>query len=215
VVRFGANVQHGFSVAEDWRRGAVQATERRLDDISKWLASRKLTFIFGLAALIWAGLMLWFFIELASGKVKGNGAQVGAGGAVGATLVGGVISPLVALLVWLAVPLVDKLIKLVTPLVLFVPLIVWTPVYALWQAVIVLAKLLLLIPLFVLFVATRLIQLWRGIFFTCPSRQCSYRGLPTSAVGRKSRGTAPLRSAQSATPTRHSSRSTTTASAGP
>ena len=178
VVRFGANVRHGFSIAGNWRRRAVQATERRLDDVSKWLARRKWAFIFVLAALIWAGLMLWFFIELGRGKVKGDGAQVGAGGAIGATLVSGVVSPLLALLTWLAILLVDRLMKLVMPLVLFVPLLAWTPVYALWQAVIVLAKLLLLVPLFVLFVATRLIQLWRGIFFTCPSRRCSYRGLP-------------------------------------
>jgi hypothetical protein len=58
------------------------------------------------------------------------------------------------------------------------PLVIWTPVYALAQAVVVLAKLLLLIPLALLFVITRLSELWRGIFYTCPSRQCAYRGLP-------------------------------------
>lgn len=192
LLRFGTNVRRGFSVAENCRREAVGAGERQLDAISKWLKDRRWKFMIALAVMIWLGLMLWFLIELDNGKVKGNGTQVGAGGAVGATLVSAVVSPLVALVIWLALLLIDKLLKFVTPVVLFVPLIVWTPVYASWQAAVVLAKLLLLVPLFVLFVATRSIQLWRGIFFTCPSRRCSYRGLPAYVCSKCETGNAKL-----------------------
>jgi hypothetical protein len=48
----------------------------------------------------------------------------------------------------------------------------------LWFILHFLGQVLLVVPLFGLFLTTRSIQLWRGIFFTCPSRQCSYRGLP-------------------------------------
>jgi hypothetical protein len=172
------NVRRSFSTAEGWRRRAVASAAHRLDTVSAWLTRHKWRFMLALAALTWAGLMLWFLIDLGNGRVQGSGAQVGAGGAVGAAVVGTVLSPLVALAVWLALLLIDEIVKLVAPIVLFFPLILWTPLYASWQALVVAVKALLLIPLFFLFLGSRLVQLWRGIFFTCPSRVCSYRGLP-------------------------------------
>jgi hypothetical protein len=47
-----------------------------------------------------------------------------------------------------------------------------------WFVLNIFAQFLLLVPLCGLFLMTRAIQLWRGIFYTCPSRRCSYRGLP-------------------------------------
>jgi hypothetical protein len=64
-------------------------------------------------------------------------------------------------------------------IITFVVMLAWVLAYALLQTVIVLVKLQALIPLAFLFVVTRAIELWRGIFYTCPSRRCAYRGLPT------------------------------------
>jgi hypothetical protein len=51
-------------------------------------------------------------------------------------------------------------------------------IYGLRGLLLLLGQFLLLIPLSGLFLVTRLVQLWRGIFFTCPARGCAYRGLP-------------------------------------
>jgi len=175
---FGENVAGIFGRVNDWRESAGEAVQDFLDGISEWLVEHKWGFIFTLASLIWVGLMGWLLVDLFRGKVAGGAVQVGVAGLIGNALVGLLVSPLIALASWLVLLIIPKVFKLVTPLVLFLPLIVWTPLYAVWQLVIVLAKLLLLAPLFLLFIGTRLIQLWRRIFFTCPSRDCSYRGLP-------------------------------------
>ncbi|MBI3248838.1 MAG: hypothetical protein HYZ50_20235 [Deltaproteobacteria bacterium] len=68
--------------------------------------------------------------------------------------------------------------SLLASIIFFLPIILWTPVYVSMQALVVVGKFLLLVPLIGLFVCTRGLQLWRGIFHTCPARDCSYRGLP-------------------------------------
>jgi energy-coupling factor transporter ATP-binding protein EcfA2 len=59
----------------------------------------------------------------------------------------------------------------------------WVTLDGLVQTVLVIGKLLLLIPAAPLMAATRLREAWRGIFYTCPARNCSYRGLPTYVCG--------------------------------
>ena len=55
---------------------------------------------------------------------------------------------------------------------------VWMGFYALWRLLVVLVNLLALIPLSACVVSARGLQLAKGIFYTCPSRRCAYRGLP-------------------------------------
>lgn len=110
--------------------------------------------------------------------VEGGVIQVGVGGLIGGAIVGLVVSLLAGAIAFLSILLLNLLFRLLVALVLFLPLIQWILLYALWQALFVTSQFLLLIPLFGLFVVTRLLQLWRGIFYTCPSRQCAYRGLP-------------------------------------
>lgn len=47
-----------------------------------------------------------------------------------------------------------------------------------WYSIKLMGQFFLVIPLSAMFLLSRARQLWHGIFFTCPSRTCSYRGLP-------------------------------------
>jgi len=186
LLRFGVNVRRGFSVAERRHRRAVEAAKGRLEGI-KWLARHKQGSFVGLAALLWLVSTLYMFIAQRSFQY-----------AIGVVVVSATLGLLAAFSVWVLGhksglrELLEDSIEFATGLVLFVSVIVWMAVYALWQAVIVFAKLLLLVPLCVLFAATRLTQLWRGIFFTCPARHCSYRGLPAYVCSNCGTGNAKL-----------------------
>ncbi|MCI0744374.1 MAG: hypothetical protein L0Y58_03110 [Verrucomicrobia subdivision 3 bacterium] len=131
-----------------------------------------------LGVLIFVGLTGWFVLDWQRGRVEGNAMQAGVGGLVGGALMGVIGSAVLSFGTLAAVLVANKLFKILARTVLLVSLLVWMPILALWQTAVVTGKLLLLVPLFVLFIGTRLTQLWWGIFFTCPSRRCSYRGLP-------------------------------------
>jgi hypothetical protein len=175
---FGQNVANGFRRAVDWRRRSAEWADNLFASFHGWLRENVRAIIFGLALVLYIGLIGWYILDAMQGRIKGDVVQTGVGGLFGAAIVGLVISPLVALIIFLTILLLNWAFKLLTPIILFVPMLLWVLIYAPIQAVLTFFKLLVLIPLFVLFVITRGIELWRRIFYTCPSRACTYRGLP-------------------------------------
>jgi hypothetical protein len=178
VARSISKVRKMFAAAQTWRLNAVTVADEKMDTMYNYLGKNKAWLIAGIGVVVWIGLMAWFVFDMLRGSVQGNTSQVAVGGAIGAALVGGIVAPLVALAVVVLLFLLNRLVTVLVPIILFVPLTLWLPLYAGWQSTLVILQLLLLIPLVAMVAATRVVQLWRGIFYTCPSRDCSYRGLP-------------------------------------
>jgi hypothetical protein len=175
----GQSVRSQFLRVNRWRDRATEATKDALEATNEWILDAKWPLIIGLGIVIWAILLLWFFIDAARGNVEGNVVQVGVGGAIGGAIAGLVLSPLIGLIAFLLLLLLLAVVsRVVITVTLFIPLFLWISVYATWHVFVACGQLLLLIPLFLLVAGSRSIQLWRGIFYTCPSRRCSYRGLP-------------------------------------
>jgi hypothetical protein len=118
-------------------------------------------------------------ISVVWGLVRGDSAQ----GSLAAFLDGGVS------LLLFAVPVMTFLVVAATFILLFsvfllaklsilLGLGIWMGFYALWRLAILMVSLLALIPLSVGVVSARGLELAKGIFYTCPSRKCAYRGLP-------------------------------------
>jgi hypothetical protein len=165
---FKQTVRDQFHRVKQWWHNANQAATEFMQIINEWMLERKLALIIGLSIVIWIILIIWFLVDAAGGKVQGNVLQVGIGGAIGSAIIGLIISFLIGLIAFLLLFLLVLLFRMAITAVLFVPLIPWIMVYTAWRALVASGQLLLLIPLFVLFVVSRLIQLWRGIFYTCP-----------------------------------------------
>lgn len=174
----GRNAVQAFKRANDWREDAVDWMQDSLEDVREWQLEYWWPSTFWLGVVIWLGLLIWFIVDWAGGRVDGSGAQTGVGAIIGGGVLSLIASPLIALVLLVGLLLFNYVFMLIAPILAFIPLIIWFPIYAVIQLIIVFVQLLMLIPLAILFVFTRLFQLCRGIFFTCPSRQCSYRGLP-------------------------------------
>jgi hypothetical protein len=104
-------------------------------------------------------------------------------------MVGLLLSVPAGVFVYFAVIILNWLFKAIAPVFLLVVTGLGSVINALIQLMVVLAKLIVLIPLVLLFLVTRSVELVRRIFYTCPSRQCGYRGLPafTCACGASNR----------------------------
>ncbi|MCD4786493.1 MAG: hypothetical protein K8T10_21920 [Candidatus Eremiobacteraeota bacterium] len=175
---FRKNIGHGFKRSTKIWRSASDFVNNLTSGINEFLSENTWPVIITLAIIIFVGLLVFFISDWARGKVQGNAFQTGVGGLIGGALMGIIIAPIIAGIIYISAFLLNKLFMVISPVILFLPVILWTPIYALAQMIIVLAKLLLLIPLFFLFLISRGIQLYRRIFYTCPYRECYYRGLP-------------------------------------
>lgn len=173
------NTGRGFARAADWRDRSVNWTQASLAAVAEWAKENKGPLIVVPAVLIWLGLMGWFIHDWMHGKVDPeNPVQTGVGGLFASAIIGLVVSPLLSLGLFLALLVLTQLFRAFMPIAVLLPLLVWTPLYVLVQVLIVGAKLLLLVPLALLMLVTRAIELKRRIFYTCPVRGCSHRGLP-------------------------------------
>lgn len=179
IQMFRQNITVGYFRVSDWRQQTVGIIDDYLSNFNRALTRNIKITISWLAVFIYIALISWFVWDALSGRIGGDIIQTGVGGLVGAAILGLVFSPIIALCVFLTILILNWTFKILTPIALFIPLLVWMLLFGLVQTAIVLAKLLLLIPLIILFFITRLVELWRGIFYTCPSRTCAYRGLPT------------------------------------
>ena len=175
---FKQKVGAQFSKVNQWRRDGGEAVGDFFGGITEWMLECKWGLIITLAIFVWLGLMIWFITDAVHGKVEGSAVQVGVGGLIGGAIMGLIMSPLAGGAAFLVLLLLNLLLRLLVAALLFPPLFIWTPLYAAWRAVFLMFQLLALFPLFLLFLVTRSVQLCKGIFWTCPGRGCSYRGLP-------------------------------------
>jgi predicted nucleic acid-binding Zn-ribbon protein len=176
--QFKKNCLDFFGKANANRRSVHQRIDNLITGFNDWLKENLKVIVLVLALFIYLGLLAWFIIEWLSGKVQGSAVRTGVGGLIGAAIVGLIVSPICAFLVFLSLFVFNCLFKVITPVILFPPLIIWVVIGGGYQVCIVLLKFLLLIPLTVLVVVSRLIQLYRRIFHVCPYRGCSFRGYP-------------------------------------
>lgn len=72
---------------------------------------------------------------------------------------------------------VDRVIEHRFTIIIIIGLVV-SVFYEVYLVLLVVSQFLLLIPLAILVFMNRLWLLWRRIFYTCPNRECSFRGLP-------------------------------------
>ncbi len=146
-----------------------------LGDMLQWAGRHQLGLSIGLG--LPAGLLVWtWFADLVaeSGKKGGAGQEWDL---MTVVLVLGTSVLMVGAAKLLVMPLFHLIVLLMRVALSWQPAI-WPVVYGAWRALYVVGQCLLLVPLFGLFVVTRAIQLYRGIFHTCPARRCAYRGLP-------------------------------------
>ena len=98
---------------------------------------------------------------------------------INAVSVWGIACAIYLFIIFIGVYILAALVTLFTPMILFSPMLFWAPFCAAYNFIITLLKLLLLIPLTILVIVSRMVQLYRRIFYVCPYRGCSYRGYPT------------------------------------
>jgi len=137
-----------------------------------WVERHAGKFGFAIALSVFAVLLYGFVWASRAGRVTGDESLTSKGMLMGiGTLVSGLASFLLMLVT-------NALIRIVAvPMLVTVLTIIAVP-YFIGEVLLVMAKLIVLIPLICLFLGTRLHQLWQRIFFTCPLRECHYRGLP-------------------------------------
>ncbi len=161
---FCEGAKTAFRNVLQWRDDLLQRIEWWIDDVEDWFKDHQWHLV--ASGVIVLGVA-WFALRTADAALR----TVVFGYAV-------TLGPLLGLLFlnasWLLQPIVSGL--------LFLPLLVGPPVHIVLEFVVVLFKLLALVPLFFLFVTTRLSQLIKGIFHTCPNRACTLQergvGLP-------------------------------------
>ena len=173
-----ARVQYLFRIASGWRRRAVSYVDLRLRNVHAYLMRHWRTIFFSVVAVVFSVFAAWYLHDWREGMVSGNAVQTGVGGLIGGTLLGAALAALTAAAAFGAVVGLNFLMRLLAPVVLFVPLILGVPAYALLQCANLLLQLLLLVPLVIMFVVTRAAHWAQKKRNTCPSRSCPSQVLP-------------------------------------
>ncbi len=116
---------------------------------------------------------LWFtvFSDSANSSIGGK--------FISAVSAWGIACGIYLFIIFIGVYIIAASVTLFTPMILFSPMLFWAPLCAGYNFIFTLLKLLLLIPLTLLVIVSRMVQLYRRIFYVCPYRGCSYRGYPT------------------------------------
>ncbi len=170
VRSFAENVRSGATRANAWRTRMLDRVQGRMESLL-WGVERETAnkVALGLGGAIWAASVL---------------AVVFGSGAGGLTLVGLlVVTPIISALVAVSLMLTALVgsvfcLLVVAPAAVFAAFGAWLSLYSTVEAARLAGRLSLLVPLGGFVATTRTRQAWDGIFYTCPSRTCAYRGLP-------------------------------------
>lgn len=173
-----ARVRHVFGTVNAWRRAAVGYVDERLRAVHRYLVRHGRGIFLSVALVVFAVLLTWFIYDWREGQVSGNAVQTGVGGLIGGSLVSAVLSLVAAAAAFGSLLALNFLMRLVAPLLLFVPPALIVPGYALAQLVNVILQLFLLVPLVIMFVATRAAHWAQKRRNTCPDRSCPSQQLP-------------------------------------
>ena len=169
VRRFGENMRSHWDRVGQWHERILERLGGQFDrDLqSNAPPFRTIAILVAIWLGIWGVLVLAVLIASARGGLGPQDREMLMGGSC-----------------WFSVTLMAFVVlgflaaRRLSPLFVVAALAIWTALCFFWELLLLVLQLLLLVPLVVLFLVTRLQQLWRGIFFTCPARQCAYRGLP-------------------------------------
>ena len=166
---FTENVSESVARARAWRERTLDMLQDRLSDLL-WERGRERAhaLIRGLSAGLWAGLSLVFALKTGVGLVL-----------LGLLVLTAIASVCISVFLTLGVVLASVLWLLVlAPALVLAAFVLRLAFDSGVQAAVLAGRLSLLVPLAAFVAATRAKQVWDGIFFTCPSRTCAYRGLP-------------------------------------
>ena len=186
IDQYKANIVGIFSKADTYRQMASRRVGYTLSNFHYWIMENKWMPTFYVALICGIGFTLCFFIKWRQIMVENGMLKPAMIDAIIEGVLAWVLSSFVAgLVVYVVFFAFDAVtlaifaaLKAIGIFIISLPFIPWIPFYALFQTILVIGKLLVLIPLLLLFIATRTVQLVKGIFFTCPNRKCTYRGLP-------------------------------------
>ena len=129
-------------------------------------------------AILFAALLIWLLAWVATGEFQSCTVKLRAYGVLVAILALGIFAPAGMFFSFVVLLVLPRVVRVLSVGGISVGMLLWVPVYAIWRTVVLALQLLVLVPLSLLFIVTRSVQLWKGIFWTCPGRGCSYRGLP-------------------------------------
>jgi len=166
-----------------WHDHVFSSVHNINESLVDWVTEHKKKIIYRIAFIVFIAVCILFFLDLKTGNIK-DAARVGIGGLIGTPILGIIIGLASALIIYLSLWLIDKIILLLIYIVLFTPILIGAIFYALYLILIVTIQFILLLPLSVFFILNSIWLLWRHIFYTCPNIECSfrragiYRGLP-------------------------------------
>ena len=147
------------------------------EEVMECVSEHKFKIIIVVGIIVFIGVTTLFFLDLSKSKVE-DAVQVGIGGIVGGPIVGLIAGLAAAGAAYLSLWLIYGILMGLIYLVLFTPILLGAIAIGALLILLVLAQFLLLMPLTVMVLVERLWLLWRRIFYTCPNRECSFRGLP-------------------------------------
>lgn len=167
---FAENVASELARANEWRERTLDRVQERLES-ALWGADsdhvQRTTLQLALVCAIGAVMLVG-----ASSETTGVAF-------VGLLVVSAIVGALLSLVAVLGGLLGTAFwLLLIAPALVYTALAGWLPLYFGGQLAVLAGRLSLLVPLGGFVAATRAKQAWDGIFFTCPSRSCAYRGLP-------------------------------------
>lgn len=160
-----------------WYRNTRASVRNINEQIVDWVTEHRKGIIIGIGIVVFIGVTLLFIWDWWQGNIE-NATQVGIGGLIGGPLLGLIIGAISAVLIYLSLWLIDRVLLISIYLLLLAPILIGAIFYGIYLILMVFSQFILLVPLSILVFMNGLWLLWRRIFYTCPTRGCSYRGLP-------------------------------------
>jgi hypothetical protein len=189
LLRFKTQAAHSYRRAMDWYHGTLSKVRGIKRAIADWVTKNSPLISISISAVIFIGATIGF-IEKVFEYLIDNITLVNIIAAIVCTIFGlliivfasmiyqAVANFIITVLVSPSLGLVYYILVAIVYVALFTLLLISALSYGVYLVLLVVSQFLLLVPLTVLVFMERLWLLWRRIFYTCPNRECSYRGLP-------------------------------------
>lgn len=174
LARFRSRAGGAYRRGMAWYRNTRAYVHDLNEEIVHWVTEHRQGIIIGIGAVVFVGVTILFFVDLRKGEIE-DPTRVGIGGIIGGPLLGLVVGAVSAVLIYLSLWLIDKILLGSIYILLLTPILIGAILYGLYLILIVVSQFMLLIPLSIFFILNGLWLLWRRIFYTCPNIECSYR----------------------------------------
>jgi hypothetical protein len=176
LLRFKTKSVHSYQHGMDWYRSTHSKVHEWNQDVVDWVTDH-LRAIISIGVVVFIGITILLFIDLFKNQIN-ESRQVGIEVIGIIPILVLIVGAVFAVLVYFSLWLMDRILLAMIYIVLFMPVFIGVIFYGSYLVLLVISQFLLLILLTILFFMNRLWLLWRRIFYTCPNRECSYRGLP-------------------------------------